>query len=81
MHGMPITPSYLRQHLYTILDTVAETGVSPEIKLRKGRSLRIVAERASDPFKRLKKHPRVLRGKPDSIVHLDWSKHWHNALP
>ncbi len=77
---MAITPSYLRENLYTILDQVAKTGVSPEI-IRKGRKLRIVADRKPDVFARLKKHPNVLHGKPEDIVHMDWSKHWHNALP
>ena len=77
---MAITPSYLRENLYTILDHVTETGISPEI-LRKGRKLRIITDRKPDVFARLKKHPGVLHGDTDSIVHMDWSRHWHHALP
>ncbi len=77
---MTITPSYLRENLYTILDQAVETGTSPEI-LRKGRKLRIIADRKPDVFSRLKKHPRVLQVDPEDIVHMDWSPHWHNALP
>lgn len=78
---MKITPSYLRENLYTILDEVAETGISPEIVLRKGRKLRIVADRKPDLFARLKKHPNVLHGNPDEIVHMDWSRYWNHDLP
>lgn len=77
---MPITPSYLRQNLYAILDQVIETGVSPEI-VRKNRKLIIIGNRKPDLFKRLQKHPDVLRGKPDDIVSIDWSHTWNHDLP
>ena len=77
---MAITPSYLRENLYTILDQVAETGASPEI-LRKGRKMRIVADRKPDVFARLRKHTTILRGDAEAIVHMDWSRHWHHDLP
>ena len=82
---MAITPSYLREHLYTILDEAAETGTSPEIVLRKkgkkGRTLRIVADRKPDIFDRLEPHPNILLVDPEEIVHMDWSHYWHNDLP
>ncbi len=77
---MVITASYLRQNLYTILDEVAATGTSPAI-VRKGVKLHIVADIKPDIFKRLQKHPSVLKGDPDAIVHSDWSRHWHHDLP
>ena len=77
---MSITPSYLRENLYTILDQVAQTGASPEI-MRKGRKLRIIADHKPDVFARLKKHPKILRVDAEDIVHVDWYRHWHHALP
>lgn len=77
---MSITPSYLRENLYTILDQAAETGASPEI-MRKGRKLRIIADRKPDVFAQLKKHPRVLRVDAEEVIYNDWSRHWHHALP
>jgi hypothetical protein len=77
---MAITPSYLRENLYSILDQVAETGASPEI-IRKGRKMRIVTDQKPDIFSRLKKRPKALPGDPDAIVHMDWSRYWHDDLP
>lgn len=77
---MGITASHLRENLYTILDQVAETGASPEI-VRKGRKLRIVTDQQPDIFSLLKKHPDVLPGNPEEIIHMNWFKHWHHDLP
>jgi hypothetical protein len=77
---MPITPSYLRDNLYSILDQAVETGSSPEI-IRNGVKLRIVADQKPDVFSRLEKHPKVIKGTPESIIHTDWSQHWHHDLP
>ncbi|MBI4617991.1 MAG: type II toxin-antitoxin system Phd/YefM family antitoxin [Planctomycetes bacterium] len=71
---MRITASKLRENIYKILDQVLETGIAVEVE-RKGRTLRIVAERPSSKLSRLEKR-RFLNCGPDEIVHCDWSGEW-----
>lgn len=71
---MQITPSKLRENIYRLLDKVANTGVSLEIK-RKGKVLKIICETEPDKLKNLKKHSGLLCD-PEEIVHIDWSKEW-----
>jgi len=68
------TPSRLRQHLYRVLDRIAETGESVEIT-RKGKRLRIVR---AEPGRldQLRPHPAYLQTDPEALVHLDWSDDW-----
>ena len=70
-----ISATKLRQNLYNILDSVVDTGVPVEIK-RKGRLLRIVAEKPGTKWDRLTAH-QVVVGDPDDLVHIDWSSEWH----
>lgn len=69
-----LTPSRLRANLYRILDRILESGEPVEIE-RKGRRLRIVAERESK-LDLLKPHLGYLKVPPEDIVHLDWSREW-----
>jgi len=74
-----LTASKLRANVYRVLDQVLETGVPVEID-RHGRRLRIVragAAPAQAPGKltRLKAR-RYLRGAPETLVHIDWSREW-----
>ena len=71
---MTVTVSRLRENIYRMLDEVAETGVPIQIR-RKGAFLRIIADRTSDKLANLKAR-KVLRCKPEDIVHLDWSEEW-----
>jgi hypothetical protein len=71
------TASELRSDVYRVLDSVLETGVPVEIE-RKGRILRIVAEKAPSRLSRLVRR-KVLNCAPDAIVHMDWSKGWKPA--
>ena len=71
---MKVTASKLRQDIYSVLDTVLETGVPVEI-VRKGRVLRIVPDKKPSKLARLKKRACIV-GDPESIVHMDWSKEW-----
>jgi hypothetical protein len=71
---MTITASRLRKNIYRMLDEVAETGVPIQIR-RKGAFLRIIAEGTTDKLANLKVR-KVLRCKPEEIVHLDWSGEW-----
>jgi len=68
------TPSRLRANLYRILDRVLESGEPVEIE-RKGRRLRITME-APGKLGTLRPHPGYLKGEPDDLVHMDWSREW-----
>ena len=70
---MRITATRLRENIYSVLDQVAETGVPVEIE-RKGKILRIVADKKPSKLDRLKKHDDF--EDLDSIIHMDWSKEW-----
>lgn len=74
MAGKKYTASELRSDVYRVLDSVLETGIPVEIE-RKGRVLRIVAEKPPSRLSRLVKR-KVLNCAPDAIVHMDWSKYW-----
>ncbi len=69
-----LTPSKLRSNIYQVLDGVVETGVPVEI-VRKGITLRIVAEKAPSKLSRLKKRTAFV-GDPDDIFKIDWRKEW-----
>lgn len=71
---MSISGTKLRENVYRVLDEALETGKSVEIR-RKGRTLRIVPDRSGSRLDRLRKRP-TLHGKPDEIVHMDWSSEW-----
>ncbi len=71
---MTVTASKLRENVYQILDSVLETGEAVEV-VRKGRVLRIVADTPSSRLARLKKRD-CIKGNPDDIVEIDWSKEW-----
>ena len=67
--------SRLRQDIYRVLDRVLETGISVKIH-RKGRTLRIVPEKTSSKLSRLPRRPGIIKGDPDDLVNVDWSKFW-----
>lgn len=75
---MRMSATELRSQLYRVLDRVAETGETVEIS-RKGRTLKISLE-VEPPktfsFSQLVAHPGTIVGKPDELIHLDWSKEW-----
>jgi prevent-host-death family protein len=56
---MTITASKLRENIYRILDEVAETGVPVEV-VRKGVTLRIVAEVKRSKLANLKKRKDIV---------------------
>jgi hypothetical protein len=74
MASKRLSASELRADVYRVLDSVLDTGLPVEIE-RKGRVLKIVAERPVAKLSRLvERHS--LNGDPDDIVHMDWSQHW-----
>ncbi len=77
---MQISPTKLRQNLYSILDAVLESGVPVEIK-RRGRLLRIVP--VEDPeadrlgrLRRIAPRPDLMLVDPEELVGVDWSDLW-----
>ena len=71
---MTVTVSGLRQNIYRLLDRVIETGQPLDVK-RGDRLLRIVVEKPASKLARLTPH-KCIRGNPDDLVHLDWSREW-----
>jgi hypothetical protein len=69
-----LTASQLRADVYRVLDRVLESGLPVEIE-RKGRVLKIEADKPTSKLSRLVKRP-YLRGQPEDIVHMDWSEYW-----
>lgn len=72
---MPVSLTYLRNHLYQLVDQVINTGVPVEIE-RKGYQLQIIAKKQKSKLDRLKPHPGTVVGNPEDLVHLDWSNEW-----
>jgi hypothetical protein len=72
---MAINASRLRADIYRVLDEVLATGRPVEIE-RKGRRLRIVPDRQPSKLARLVSRPAYLRGDPEAVVHVDWSRQW-----
>ncbi len=74
---MKITPTYLRQHVYEILDRILQTGEEVAVE-RHGREIRLSVE--SPPRRRdlskLAERDDIVVGDPEDIVHLDWSSEW-----
>jgi hypothetical protein len=69
-----LTASQLRADVYRVLDRVLESGLPVEIE-RKGRVLKIEADKPTSKLSRLVKRP-YLRGQPEDIIHMDWSEYW-----
>ncbi len=77
---MKLTASKLRENIYRILDEVLETGI-PVVITRRGRRLKIVCvdEGQTSKLDNLVERPEVLRGDPEELVHIDWSKKWRQG--
>lgn len=71
---MSITASALRKNIYKLLDRVIETGEPLEIS-RKGAFLQIIPSKKQKRTQTLKKR-NVMKGDPESIVHMDWYDEW-----
>lgn len=72
-----VTLSELRNDLYRLADRVLDSGEPLEIA-RKGRTLRLVAEPASDRLDRIQPIPGLITGDPEALVELDWSDEWRS---
>ncbi len=71
---MIMTTSKLRANIYKTLDRVLATGTPVEIN-RKGKILKIIPPPRQSKLLKLKKHD-VIKGNPQTIVHMDWSGEW-----
>jgi hypothetical protein len=71
--------STLRKNIYRMLDHVADSG-TPLIINRRGRLLKIVRENAPAKLSSLTKRD-IIKGKPEDLVHMDWSHGWRHDLP
>ena len=76
---MAITASALRNNVYRLLDRVAEGGGPLTIK-RRGRLLKIICTDRPTKLSQLSRHD-CIKGDPDDLVHIDWSKEWRHDLP
>jgi len=72
---MPLTVTKLRANIYKVLDSVLDTGGSVEVQ-RRGKRLKISPVKPPSKLQNLIPRPGVLAGKPEDIVHLDWSREW-----
>jgi prevent-host-death family protein len=72
---MPLTVSEFRENIYRLLDQVLETGVPVEIE-RHGKLLKIVPTEMPKKLDNIIDRKDFLRGDPEDIVHLDWSRAW-----
>jgi PHD/YefM family antitoxin component YafN of YafNO toxin-antitoxin module len=75
---MNITATYLRQHIYALLDRVLATG-DPLVIERNGRKLKIVpvTERKKRRLEDIPERDDIVIGDPEELVHIDWSNEWH----
>ena len=47
----------------------------------KGRRLIVSLAEHQDKLSKLIPHPDCIKGDPEDIVHMDWSRDWNNDLP
>jgi hypothetical protein len=72
---MALSITKLRADLYKIIDQVIATGSPVEIE-RNGHIVKIMAEKPKSKLDNLIKHPGLINGDPDDLVHIDWSEYW-----
>lgn len=79
---MPLTASQLRQDVYQLLDRVLETGEPLEI-VRKGRTLRLVADPVQPRLDLIRPDLGLIVGDPEELVDVGWAEEWEaeKALP
>lgn len=71
-----VSASQLRQDVYRLLDQVLATGEPLEIS-RKGRTLRIVADRPVSKLDRIQARPDFVLGDAGDLVEIQWSDSWN----
>ena len=74
-----VSDSNIQRDILGLLDKVVKTGVPVEIE-RKGKRLIISPAEKRRNLDSLEDHTDFIVGKPDDIVHMDWSKEWKPQL-
>lgn len=69
----------LRKNIYSVLDSVLETGVPAEIE-RNGKRLRIVSGESGTRLSRLEPH-KIVKGDSGELPDLHWNNSWSGELP
>ena len=69
----------IQNDIFQLLDKVIKTGVPVEIE-RKGKRLLISPAEKRRDLDSLEEHPEFIVGKPDDLVHIDWSAEWKPQL-
>lgn len=72
---MVYTATALRKDIYSLLDSVLESGIPLEIE-RKGKRLRIVPEGKTGRLERLEKHDIVIGDSAD-LPDVHWDESWN----
>jgi antitoxin (DNA-binding transcriptional repressor) of toxin-antitoxin stability system len=75
---MKVSATYLRQHIYEIIDHVLKTGEVVEID-RHGQivELKVAPAAPRRDLSALVARDDIIIGDPEALVHLDWSGEWH----
>ncbi|MBI9100552.1 MAG: type II toxin-antitoxin system Phd/YefM family antitoxin [Spirochaetaceae bacterium] len=71
---MIYTATSLRKNIYTLLDSVLESGIPLEIE-RHGKRLKIVPEETVGRLDRLEPH-NIIRGNPEDLPDVHWDDSW-----
>ncbi len=67
--------SRLRANLYRIVDRVIASGQPVEVRRGEHR-VRLSRLSDTDGLSTLEPHPDYVRGDPEDLVHMDWSREW-----
>jgi len=71
---MIYTATTLRKSIYTVLDSVLESGI-PAVIERNGKRLKIIPEESAGRLERLVPH-RIVQGNSEDLVDLNWDGAW-----
>lgn len=74
---MIYTATSLRKNIYTLLDSVLESGIPLEIE-RNGKRLKIVPEENVGRLDRLEPH-NILKGNADDLPDVHWENSWNKG--
>lgn len=75
---MIYTATTLRKEIYSVLDSILETGIPIEIE-RKGKRLRIIPEERVGRLERLETH-KIIVGDSDELPDLHWDNVWNDGI-
>ena len=78
-YRMTVTPTDFRKNLFTLLDSILESGKVLEIN-RNGHIIKVVPPRKSKKIDRLVPHEDAVVGESDDFVSMDWSGEWKPSI-